>query len=323
MQAQAKRTTAHCPECDGRSKRFGKHRNGLQRYRCNDCLKTFTEEHERPLGPMTIKVETATLALQLLIEGTSVRSAERITGLHRDTILKLMVLAGERCERMLGRRIVNVPVRDVQCDEIWSFVGKKQKALKPGDDPNFGDAYTFVAIERHTKLVLNFALGKRNEATTDLFIDGLRSATASDHFQVSTDGFSPYRLSIGTKLHDRVDFAQIIKVYRASPEGERRYSPAEIVDTEVVPIIGTPDIERVCTSHVERQNLTMRMQIRRLTRLTNAFSKKWENLWAALCLHFAYYNFCRVHSTIRVTPAMESGLTDHVWTIGELLATQD
>jgi IS1 family transposase len=269
---------------------------------------------------MTVPIDKALLALQLLIEGTSVRSTERITGLHRDTILRVLVVAGQKCEALLGPLIINVPVKDVQLDEIWGFVRKKEKALEPGDDPNFGDAYTFVAIERHTKLVLNFALGKRNQATTDIFVEGLRGATASQNFQVTSDGFIPYVSAIDTTLSDRVDFAQLIKVYRATPEGERRYSPAEVVSTEVVPVLGNPERERICTSHIERQNLTMRMQIRRLTRLTNGFSKKWENLWAALCLHFAYYNFCRVHRTIRVTPAMEAGLTDRVWTLAELLA---
>jgi IS1 family transposase len=238
----------------------------------------------------------------------------------RDTILKLLVLAGERCEKIMGRTIVNVPVKDVQCDEIWGFVGKKQKALAAGDDPNYGDAYTFVAIERHTKLVLNFALGKRNQATTDIFIEGLRGATSRQSYQISADGFTPYVSAIENTLSDRCDFAQLIKVYRATPEGERRYSPAEVVSTESVPVLGSPDPKRICTSHIERQNLTMRMQIRRLTRLTNAFSKKWENLWAALCLHFAWYNFVRVHRSLRVTPAMEAGITGRVWTIGELLA---
>jgi IS1 family transposase len=256
----------------------------------------------------------------MLVEGTSVRSVERITGVHRDTILRLLVLAGEKCEKLMGRLIVNVPVNDVQGDEIWGFIGKKEKALRPGDDPTFGDAYTFVAIERHSKLVLNFALGKRNQATTDAFIEGLRAATSPQEFQITTDGFVPYVSAIDNTLSDRCDFAQLVKVYRATPEGERRYSPAEVVSTEAVPVIGHPDPERICTSHVERQNLTMRMMIRRLTRLTNAFSKKWENLWAALCLHFAFYNFCRIHRTIRVTPAMEAGITDRTWELGELLA---
>jgi len=170
------------------------------------------------------------------------------------------------------------------------------------------------------KLVLNFALGRRNQATTDIFIEGLRGATAPDRFQVTTDGFAPYRSAMATTPDDRVDFAQLIKVYRASPEGEHRYSPADVVNTEVVPVFGRPDPERICTSIVERQNLTMRMQIRRLTRLTNAFSKKWENLWAALCLHFAYYTFCRIHRSLRVTPAKGAGITDHVWELKELLA---
>jgi IS1 family transposase len=259
------------------------------------------------------------LALRLLLEGNSIRSTERITDLDRNTIMKLLVLAGEKCERLLGDKIRNIPARDVQADEIWSFIGKKEKQRQVDDDPNLGDAYTFVAIERDTKLVLNFALGKRDQATTNLFIEGLRLATSQQNFQITTDGFAPYISAIGNTLSDRVDFARLIKVYRATPEGERRYSPAEVVSTEVVPVIGQPDPKRICTSHVERQNLTMRMQIRRFTRLTNAFSKKWENHWAALCLYFARYNFCRIHSSIRVTPAIEAGITDHVWDLAELL----
>jgi len=164
------------------------------------------------------------------------------------------------------------------------------------------------------------ALGKRNQATTDIFIEGLRHATAHGKFQISTDGFQPYRTSIPNTLEDRASFATITKVYRATAEGERRYSPAEVVATEVVSVMGDPDPKKICTSHIERQNLTIRMQIRRLTRLTNAFSKKWENHWAALCLHFAYYNFCRIHRTLRVTPAMEAGISDHLWELAELLA---
>jgi hypothetical protein len=153
-----------------------------------------------------------------------------------------------------------------------------------------------------------------------LFIEGLRHATAHQKFQITTDGFAPYVHSISDTLADRVSFAQLIKVYRAPSEGEGRYSPAEVASVEVVPVMGNPDPARICTSHIERQNLTIRMQMRRLTRLTNAFSKKWENLWAAYCLHFAWYNFGRIHRSIRVTPAMEAGITDHVWELKELLA---
>jgi len=180
-----------------------------------------------------------------------------------------------------------------------------------------------LGLERpkpHGAADLNFALGKRNQATTDIFIEGLRHATAHQRFQITTDGFGPYRSSIPNTLEDRVDFATLTKVYRATPEGERRYSPAEVVSTEVVSVMGDPDPKRICTSHIERQNLTMRMQMRRLTRLTNGFSKKWENHWAALCLHFAYYNFVRIHRTLRVTPAMAAGIPGKVWDLSDIIA---
>jgi IS1 family transposase len=269
---------------------------------------------------MRLPLAKAEMILKMLCEGVSVRSVERLTEVHRDTILRLLVKAGERCEKILGEKIRNVPVKDVELDEIWHFVFKKQRALQPDDDPGFGDSWCFTAIDRHSKLILNFALGKRDQATTNIFIEGLRQATSSQPFQVTADGFPAYPSAIENTLSDRCDFAQLVKVYRASPEGERRYSPAEVVSTERVPVIGNPDPKRICTSIVERQNLTMRMQMRRLTRLTNAFSKKWENLWAALCLHFAWYNFCRVHRTLRVTPAMEAGISDRVWDVAELLA---
>lgn len=320
--SQTKGPSMICPDCQIECRRFGKHRNGLQRFCCSECRKTYTEDHEKPLGSMTVPMEKAVIALKLLIEGSSIRTVERVTDLHRDTICRLLVVAGEKCEKILGRFIMNIPVKDVQCDELWGFIQKKEKMVTIDDDPSFGDSYCFVAIEKHTKLVLNFALGKRDQRTTDAFIEGLRLATSSQSFQVTTDGFAPYRSAIENTLSDRVDFAQLIKVYRATPEGERKYSPAEVVDTEVVPVLGNPDPKRICTSHVERQNLSMRMSIRRLTRLTNAFSKKWENHWAALCLYFGYYNFCRIHSSLRVTPAMEAGIADHVWSINELLSTQ-
>jgi transposase-like protein/IS1 family transposase len=308
-----------CHSCRIQCQKHGKDRKGHQRYKCQQCSKTFLEPREKPLDGMYLPMEKAETILKMLVEGVSIRSIERLTDVHRDTILRVLVKAGERCEKLLGQKVVNVPVKDVELDEIWHFVFKKQKALRPGDDPSFGDSWCFTAIDRRSKLILNFALGKRDQATTDIFIEGLRHATAAQPFQLTADGFGSYPSAIENTLSDRVDFAQLIKVYRATPEGERRYSPAEVVSTERVPVIGNPDPARICTSIVERQNLTMRMQIRRLTRLTNAFSKKWENLWAALCLHFAWYNFCRVHRSLRVTPAMEAGIADYVWTITDLL----
>jgi hypothetical protein len=194
---------------------------------------------------MTVPVDKAFAALGMLLEGASVRSTERLTGLHRDTILRLLVIAGEKAEKVMGRCIRNVQVRDVELDEVWSFIKKKQKRVRPTDDPNFGDCYTFVGIERHSKLVLNIAMGKRDQATTDVFVEGLRHATADCHYQVTSDGFQPYVSAITTTLSDRCDYAKLIKVYRAPSEGEARYSPAEVASVEVVPVMGRPDSERI------------------------------------------------------------------------------
>ena len=311
-----------CTECEVRCQRFGQHRNGLQRFRCPQCKKTYTEQHTRLIKDMNLADEKVLLALKLMVEGNSLRSTERITGVDINTLMKLLVRAGEKCEKVMGRLIVNVPVQDVECDEIWAYVSKKEAHKLPMEahDDSMGDAYCFVAMERTTKLVLNFALGRRTQATTDAFIEGLRAATSSQRFQISTDGFQPYKSAITTTLSDRCDYARIIKVYRDNPEADRKYSPAEVSHTEKVPVMGNPDSDRICTSHIERQNLTIRMGMRRLTRLTNAFSKKWDNLWAAYCLHFAYYNFCRIHKTLRVTPAMEAGIASTVWTLADLMA---
>jgi transposase-like protein/IS1 family transposase len=232
-----------CHNCRTECQRFGKDRKGFQRFRCKQCSKTFSEPHESPLEGMYLPVEKAEMVLKLLLEGNSIASIERLTDVHHSTILKLLVLAGEKCERIMARKVVNVKVRDVECDELWSFIGKKQKRVRPEDDPNKGDAHVFVGIERHSKLVLNIALGKRDQATTDIFIEGLRHATAPDSFQVTTDGFAPYKTAIPNTLEDRCDFAMLIKVYKASSEGEGRYSPAEVASVEVVPVMGQPDPE--------------------------------------------------------------------------------
>ncbi len=311
-----------CHNCQSRCNRFGKHRNGLQRFRCNQCRRTFTEDHTRPLGEMRLPFEKAISIIRLFVEGCSVRTIERVTEVHRDTILRLLVLAGERCERLLANAIQNLPVLDVEADEMWGYVGMKEKAKgrERKDVAELGDAYTYVAIERNSKLILAWHIGKRNRQDTLTFITKLRRATTGK-FQFSTDGWPAYPDAVERVFGTDIHYAQLIKVYGASRDGEQRYSPAEVVDVEVVPRIGMPDYERICTSHIERQNLMMRMHIRRLTRLTNAFSKKWGNLKAAVALHFAWYNFCRVHGTLRVTPAMDANITDHVWGMSELLFT--
>jgi len=311
----------NCEKCGGETKKFGKDRKGQQRYRCLSCKVTFIDPDIKRVDGMLIPEDKALLCLQLLVEGNSVRSTERITGVHRDTILDLLVMVGEKCERTMEDRIKGLSVTDVQADEIWGFIGMKQKAKNyRGIEANgIGDAWTFVAIERHTKLVLAWHLGQRTRTDTVAFTEKIAHATTGS-FQISTDGFKAYQDAIVYSLGGQyVDFAQLVKVYASSREGEQRYSPAECVDCVKVPIHGNPDPDRICTSHIERQNLTIRMGMRRMTRLTNGFSKKWANHHAHLALHFAHYNFVRVHSTLRVTPAMEAGITDHIWSLRELL----
>jgi IS1 family transposase len=266
---------------------------------------------------MYLPLPKAESILKLLVEGCSIRSIERLTDVNRDTILRLLVVAGEKCDRLLSDRIRGLEVSDVQADEIWGYVWCKEKN-RPTDSPFIGDSYCFVGIERNTKLILAWHLGRRTAQHTMEFTEKLRVAT-SGRFQITTDGWPSYKDCVPYSLGKRVDFATLVKVYRSDREGEARYAPPEVSATVITPIHGRPDQARVCTSHVERQNLSIRMGMRRMTRLTNAFSKKWENLKAAYALWFAYYDFCRVHQTLRVTPAMEAGIADHVWEIGELL----
>jgi transposase-like protein/IS1 family transposase len=317
-----------CHNCKGEARKRGKDRKGNQRYYCATCFKSFIEPTEQPLDGMYLPLDKATRIVELLIEGCSLRSTERITGVSLHTILKLLVVLGEKCERFLENRIKSVPVKDVECDELWCFVEMKEKTKNKqvwdfdSNVDHIGDAYTFVGFERNTKLVLAWHLGRRTFNDTWQFTKKLDKATADETFQITTDGFASYRDTITHELgHKQIDFAQLIKVYATPQDDSHRYSPPVVVDIISNVIHGNPDPKRICTSIVERQNLTIRMQMRRFTRLTNAFSKKWENLKAALALFFAHYNFCRKHSSIgKQTPAMASGLTDHVWTISELLA---
>ncbi len=302
------------------SKRHGRDRHGNQRYRCLDCSKTWTDRRPKVLGDMRIPLDRAVMCLRLLLEGNSIRSTERLTGTHRDTIMDLIVLVGERCQRFMKHAIKDVPVEDVQADEIWGFVGCKrrtQKRLNKGEE--FGDAYCFTAVERGTKLLLAWHLGKRSGEDTTRFAEKLKNATTG-RFQLSTDGYREYQFAIPAAMI-RIDFAQLVKIFGKvkGNEAAARYSPGPIIGTKVKTVIGNPNKSKVCTSHAERHNLSIRMQVRRMTRLTNAFSKKWENHEAALAMFFCYYNFCRVHITLKTTPAVASGLTDHVWSVKEML----
>jgi transposase-like protein/IS1 family transposase len=312
--------TMACAACNADCQRFGKHRNGLRRFRCPACGKTYTEPHKRTLNTMYISEDRAVLALQLLLEGNSIRSTERITHTDRNTIMHLLVLAGERCAKLMDAKMRGLPCRHVQCDELWTFCFKKARRVRKGDSIEMGDQWIYVALDADTKLIPVFLVGKRSSENTQAFIRDLRGRVMGTP-QLTTDAYIFYRKAVEESFGSNVHFAQLTKLYGDYGQfGNERYSPGKI--TEVISKVrqGDPDPEHISTSLVERQNLTMRMQIRRLTRLTNAFSKKLTNLKAAIALHFAYYNFCRVHQSLRVTPAMEAGLTDHVWELNDLLA---
>jgi transposase-like protein/IS1 family transposase len=313
----------NCPNCNGLTKKHGKHRNGLQRFRCNPCKLTFTEEQDKPLSEMRLPIDKALLCLQLLVEGNSIRSTERITGVHRDTVLSLLKTVGEKCDKLMQDKFRNLKVQNIQADEIWAFVGMKDKTKKANgkDDIDLGSAYTFTAIESRSKLVFAWHLGKRSEHDALIFLEKIYTAIegTKNRFQMSTDAFRGYDHTVNEVLGTRADYAQVIKIYGKPNPDEIRYSAAECIAIKKRVVCGNPDLDRTTTSHVERQNLTMRMSMRRLTRLTNGFSKKWENLRLSLALHFAHYNFCRVHKTIRCTPAMEAGITKTVWSIKDLI----
>ena len=254
----------------------------------------------------------------MLLEGMSVRATSRLTGLHGGTICDLILLVGENCRRLLDAKVAGVPVTDVQLDEIWSFVGMKERTrVAQARSSEWGDCWTFIAIERETKLVLAHTIGQRDMATSTRFLKQLDRAT-SGRFQLSSDGLRSYTLNVPFVLGNRVDFAQLIKNF-ASTQTTVRYSPAKITGSEKIPQLGNPDEWRICTSHVERLNLTIRMNLRRFTRLTNGHSKSLKHHVAMQALLFAWYNFVRVHSAIKATPAVASGIADRAWSLRELI----
>lgn len=268
-----------------------------------------------------LKPELKAAVLSALVEGCSIRSIVRMTGVHKTTILNLLVSIGARCEQMLDQKMRGLTCEAVECDEVWSFVFKKQRRLTAEDvmrKPEWGDAYTFVALDPASKAVLNFTVGKRDATTTWRFIRDLR-VRVNGRIQISTDGFAPYIDAVERHFGSEVDYAQIIKLFAAENPGPGRYSPPKVSGIEINRIAGSPQRSKIGTSYVERNNLTIRMQLRRFTRLTNAFSKKLENLKAAIALHFWHYNFCRIHGSLRITPAMAAGVTDRVWSLDEIV----
>lgn len=316
----------NCPHCQAKAAKFGTTRDGQQRYRCKDCKKSFSEP--KPLPGMATPIDKAAMALRMLLEGVGIRATSRLTGIDRDTIIRLMVQAGKQCEDFLIQSVDHHPFTDIQIDEQWGFIGCKEKtAVLKGYGPERGDCYTFIAIDRDTKFVISFRNGKRTHDDTWYFAERLRPCVGGRP-QITTDGWGPYRDAISLTWQNDCDFAQLIKQYgKTTPQDAQRYSPGNIIGMKRNTVCGDPKQSRITTSHVERLNLSNRMQNRRLTRLTNAHSKKWENHEAMLSLWFAYYNWCRPHMGFErrgervppTTPAMAAGFTREVWSIEKLL----
>jgi len=255
-----------------------------------------------------------------LVEGNSIRSVERMTEIHRDTIMRLMVNVGNGCAVLMDTSMRDLRCGRLQLDELWAFVGMKQKrAAQLPERGEFGDAYTFVALDADTKLVPCFHVGRRTAADTAVFINDLRNRVINRP-QITTDAFIPYYDAIMNAFGNRCDYAQLVKVFASDLNvGRGRYSPPRMISSDKEELIGLPEERHISTSFVERQNLSVRMEYRRFTRLTNAFSKKLANLKASVALHYAHYNFVRVHRTLRMTPAMAAGVADHIWTVQELI----
>jgi IS1 family transposase len=259
--------------------------------------------------------------LRCLVEGNSIRATGRLCGVEKRTVTRLLIDAGRACQAFQDRELNDLPCKRVQVDEIWSFVYSKQKNVKAAKaaPDGAGDAWTWTAICADTKLAINWLVGERNAVYAHAFIHDVWERLAG-RVQLTSDGHATYRDAVEQVFGIDVDYGQLVKTYGPSPEGEKRYSPAECIGAKKVVITGNPDKKHISTSFVERQNLTMRMAMRRFTRLTNAFSKKLENHAYAVSLHFMNYNFCRVHQSLRVTPAMAAGVTDRVWDVDDIIS---
>lgn len=271
-----------------------------------------------------LHASTRAQILRCLVEGNSVRATARLCGVEKRTVTRLLIDAGRACQAYQDQVLCDLPCKRVQVDEIWSFVYSKQKnvAKAKAAPEGSGDAWTWVAICADTKLAINWLVGERNAVYAHAFIHDVWERLAG-RVQLTSDGHATYRDAVEQVFGIDVDYAQLVKSYGPAPEGEKRYSPAECIGAKKVPITGKPDPKHISTSFVERQNLTMRMAMRRFTRLTNAFSKKLENHAYAVSLHFMYYNFCKQHQTLRISPAMAAKVTDRLMTVEDIVALVD
>lgn len=261
--------------------------------------------------------------VKALVEGCSIRSTVRLTGVSKNTISKLLLELGAACTRYQDETLRNLPCKRLQADEIWSYVGGKDKNLsEEKKEAGLGSIWTWTIICADTKLIPSWMIGSRDAQSAYEFMQDV-AGRLRNRVQLTTDGHKPYLEAVEAAFGADIDYAMLQKIYGAEPGSETRYSPAVCLGTKVEEITGSPNRKHISTSYVERQNLTMRMSMRRFTRLTNAFSKKVENHAAAIALYFMYYNFGRVHQTLRVTPAMEAGVTDHVWSVEEIVRVID
>jgi IS1 family transposase len=264
-----------------------------------------------------------TMAVSMLCEGSSIRSIERMTGIHRDTVMRLGVRMGEGCQRIMDEKLRNFPCKLVQVDEVWGFIGMKQKNANQKkvnvDGKVAGDVWTWIALDSETKLVPTFAVGDRSQYMANCFIEDLASRL-SNRCQLSSDALRAYESAVERAFGSQVDYGSIFKTFSHSELAEqRRYSPPDVMHVKRTPVTGNPIVGLISTSHIEKQNHTLRMHCRRLSRLTNAFSKKLENFKAAVALHYGYYNFVKTHTSLRCTPAMEAGVTNSAWTVAKLV----
>jgi len=268
----------------------------------------------------TLPLEKKITATAMLAEGASIRAIERVTGVHRDTIMRLGVRMGEGCQRITDEKMRNLDCRLIQVDEVWGFLKMKQKTANQNLKwAVAGDVWTWIALDAETKIVPTFAVGKRTNEMANAFIEDL-SKRLAHRVQISTDAFAGYKLAIDNAFEGQVDYGSIVKIYSNTNTTEaRRYSPPDVVRVDKTVVEGNPDESLISTSYVEKQNHTLRMHCRRLSRLTNAFSKKLENFKAAIALHYAYYNFVKTHKTVRCAPAVAAGVINSAWTVADLV----
>lgn len=312
-----------CQKCanGGHVVKWGKDADGHQRFRCKACGVTFADRPVNPLGNMRLSVDQATMVVSMLAEGMSIRGCSRITGDHQATVIKVLPVVGAKCERLMEEKALGVEVKNVEADEIWSYLAMKEstKSHNGIHSRKVGDAWTFTAIERESKFLLTWHMGRRTSEAADAFIRKLDRATTG-HFQLTTDGLSAYLDPVNTHLGTRTDYAQLVKHYGEAPKEERRkYSPSRLIGTEKLAIHGNLDEERISTSYVERSNCTWRQHMKRLNRLTLGFSKKWDCLKAAMAINITVYNFVRIHRSLKCTPAMAAGVATTLWTIKDLV----